>query len=116
MTRLLVGPFNRVEGDLEVQLDIEDGQVRSAKVNATMFRGFEQILRDHEPLDALVYAPRVCGICSVSQSVAAARALGALAGVQRLVVSPGLRPSRRARRKSRPQVGVVPQPVGGAQR
>ena len=82
MTRLLVGPFNRVEGDLEVQLDIEDGQVRSAKVNATMFRGFEQILLDHEPLDALVYAPRVCGICSVSQSVAAARALGALAGVQ----------------------------------
>jgi osmoprotectant transport system permease protein len=41
---------------------------------------------------------------------------GVLAGVQRLVVSPGLRPSRRARRKSRPQVGVVPQPVGGAQR
>ncbi len=82
MTRLLVGPFNRVEGDLEVQLDIEDGRVRSAQVNATMYRGFEQILRDHPPLDALVYAPRICGICSVSQSVAAARALGALAGVQ----------------------------------
>lgn len=82
MTRLLVGPFNRVEGDLEVQLDIEDGQVRSAQVNATMYRGFEQILRDHAPLDALVYAPRVCGICSVSQSVAAARALAGLAGVE----------------------------------
>lgn len=82
MTRLLVGPFNRVEGDLEVRLDIEDGQVRSAQVNATMYRGFEQILRDHAPLDALVYAPRVCGICSVSQSVAAARALAGLAGVQ----------------------------------
>lgn len=82
MTRLLVGPFNRVEGDLEVQLDIEDGQVRSAQVNATMYRGFEQILRDHPPLDALVYAPRVCGICSVSQSVAAARALAGLAGVR----------------------------------
>jgi len=82
MTRLLVGPFNRVEGDLEVQLDIDAGRVRSAQVNATMYRGFEQILRDHPPLDALVYAPRVCGICSVSQSVAAARALAALAGVQ----------------------------------
>ncbi len=82
MTRLLVGPFNRVEGDLEVQLDIEDGQVRSAQVNATMYRGFEQILREHAPLDALVYAPRVCGICSVSQSVAAARALAGLAGIQ----------------------------------
>lgn len=82
MTRLLVGPFNRVEGDLEVQLDIEDGQVRSAQVNATMYRGFEQILLDHAPLDALVYAPRICGICSVSQSVATARALGELAGIQ----------------------------------
>ncbi|MFD2642797.1 nickel-dependent hydrogenase large subunit [Pseudomonas japonica] len=82
MTRLLVGPFNRVEGDLEVQLDIDDGRVRSAQVNATLYRGFEQILRDHPPLDALVYAPRVCGICSVSQSVAASRALAALAGVQ----------------------------------
>ena len=25
MTRLVVGPFNRVEGDLEVQLDVADG-------------------------------------------------------------------------------------------
>lgn len=82
MSRLLVGPFNRVEGDLEVQLEIEAGQVRSAQVNATMFRGFEQILAGHAPLDALVYAPRICGICSVSQSISAARALAALADVQ----------------------------------
>jgi len=82
MSRLVVGPFNRVEGDLEVQLEVEDGRVRSAQVNATMFRGFEQILLQHSPLDALVYAPRICGICSVSQSIAAARALASLAGVQ----------------------------------
>jgi uptake hydrogenase large subunit len=82
MSRLVVGPFNRVEGDLEVQLEVEDGRVRSAQVNATMFRGFEQILLQHAPLDALVYAPRICGICSVSQSIAAARALASLAGVQ----------------------------------
>lgn len=73
--RLLVGPFNRVEGDLEVQLEVEDGRVRSAQVNATMYRGFEQILRGKAPHDALVYVPRICGICSVSQSVAAAKAL-----------------------------------------
>lgn len=82
MSRLVVGPFNRVEGDLEVQLDVEDGHVRSARVNATMYRGFEQILLQHAPLDALTYAPRICGICSVSQSIAAARALAGLAGVQ----------------------------------
>ncbi len=80
-TRLLVGPFNRVEGDLEVTLDVADGRVASARVNAPMYRGFEQILRGREPHDALVYVPRICGICSVSQSVAAARALADLGGV-----------------------------------
>ena len=34
----------------------------------------EQILQGKAPHDALVYVPRICGICSVSQSVASARA------------------------------------------
>jgi uptake hydrogenase large subunit len=79
-SRLIVGPFNRVEGDLEVQLEIADARVASARVVAPMYRGFEQILLGKEPRDALVIAPRICGICSVSQSVAAARALAAVAG------------------------------------
>lgn len=75
MSRLVMGPFNRIEGDLEVQLDTADGLVRSAWVNSPLYRGFEQILIGKAPEDALVYTPRICGICSVSQSVAAARAL-----------------------------------------
>ncbi|HET7863046.1 MAG TPA: nickel-dependent hydrogenase large subunit [Burkholderiaceae bacterium] len=82
MTRLLVGPFNRVEGDLEVTLDVADGRVVAAHVNAPMYRGFEQMLQGRAPHDALVVAPRICGICSVSQSVAAARALAHLGGVE----------------------------------
>ncbi len=82
MTRLLVGPFNRVEGDLEVTLDIEDGRVASAHVNSPMYRGFEQILQGKRPHDALVYVPRICGICSVSQSVAAARALADMGDIR----------------------------------
>lgn len=81
MTRLIVGPFNRVEGDLEVRLDVADGRVRSAFVNAPMYRGFEQILVGKPAYDALVFVPRICGICSVSQSVAAARALENAIGV-----------------------------------
>jgi hydrogenase large subunit len=75
MSRLIVGPFNRVEGDLEVRLEVIEGRVESAHVNATMYRGFEQILQQKPAHDALIYVPRICGICSVSQSVAAARAL-----------------------------------------
>lgn len=81
MTRLIVGPFNRVEGDLEVRIDCADGSVQNAEVVSPLYRGFERILLGKPPLDALVYAPRICGICSVSQSVAAARALASAIGV-----------------------------------
>ncbi len=80
MTRLVVGPFNRVEGDLEVRLEIEGGRVREARVVSPLYRGFEAMLVGRAPADALVYAPRICGICSVSQSVAAAAALAEAAG------------------------------------
>ena len=79
-TRLIVGPFNRVEGDLEVHLDVADGCVRTARVNAPLFRGFEQMLPGRPPSDALTLTPRICGICSISQSAAAARALAAACG------------------------------------
>ncbi|MCF6230210.1 MAG: nickel-dependent hydrogenase large subunit [Gammaproteobacteria bacterium] len=82
MSRRIVGPFNRVEGDVEVQLDIVDGVVREAWVVSLLYRGFEQILRGKAPADALVYTPRICGICSVSQSIAAATALADCQGVK----------------------------------
>jgi hydrogenase large subunit len=80
VTRLLVGPFNRVEGDLEVRLDVADGAVREAHVTAPMYRGFEQMLPGRPAMDALTIVPRICGICSLSQSVAASGALNALGG------------------------------------
>lgn len=77
---LLVGPFNRVEGDLEIRLEVEDGHVTQAFCNSPLFRGFEPMLQGKAPLDALTITPRICGICSISQSAAAAGALGAIAG------------------------------------
>ena len=76
---LLVGPFNRVEGDLEIRLDIKDGRVAQAYANSPMFRGFEMMMTGKAPLDALTITPRICGICSISQSAAASAALGRLA-------------------------------------
>ena len=81
-SRRVVGPFNRVEGDLEVQLDIDTTTVKKAWVVSPLYRGYEQILQGKPPMDSLVYVPRICGICSVSQSVAAAQALAALTGLQ----------------------------------
>lgn len=80
--QLLVGPFNRVEGDLEIRLDIRDGQVASAYANSPLFRGFEMMLLGKDPRDALTITPRICGICSVSQSAAAAFALAEATGAE----------------------------------
>lgn len=80
--RITLGPFNRVEGDLEVALDIDDGVVSSARVTAPLYRGFEQILRGRPALDALTLVPRICGICSVSQSIAAVAALRAVDNIR----------------------------------
>jgi hypothetical protein len=82
VTRIVLGPFNRVEGDLEVSLDLA-GRVQAAYVNSPLFRGFEQILIGRAPLDALAIVPRICGICSVAQSAAAASALAEAMGLAR---------------------------------
>lgn len=81
MSRLIVGPFNRVEGDLEVRLEVEAGRVARAEVVSPLYRGFEEMLRGKDARDGLVIAPRICGICSVSQSIAAAEALAAAQGL-----------------------------------
>lgn len=81
MTELLVGPFNRVEGDLEIRLEADHGRVTAAFVNAPLFRGFERMLEGKDPRDALTITPRICGICSISQSAASARALAAAQGI-----------------------------------
>lgn len=82
MTRRVLGPFNRVEGDLEVHYEAEQGVITQAWINSSLFRGFERILIGKAPTDALVYTPRICGICSVAQSVAAAKALADAQGLQ----------------------------------
>ncbi|MGA0540971.1 nickel-dependent hydrogenase large subunit [Neotabrizicola sp. VNH66] len=80
--RLIVGPFNRVEGDLEIRLDIREGRVAAARVNSPLYRGFERMLPGKDPRDALTIVPRICGICSISQSAAAARALAMACGME----------------------------------
>lgn len=75
-------PLNRVEGDLEVRAQIDDGVVTDAWCSGTMYRGFERILAGRGPLDGLVITPRICGICSTAHLTAAARALDAITGTE----------------------------------
>ncbi|MBF0292020.1 MAG: nickel-dependent hydrogenase large subunit, partial [Nitrospinae bacterium] len=78
MAKITIAPFNRVEGDLKIKVELKDGKIFDAQASGVMFRGFEYILKGRFPEDALVYTPRICGICSISHSVASSNALAAI--------------------------------------
>lgn len=82
MSKRIKFEMNRVEGDLEVQLDVEGNVVRDSWCVGTMYRGYEQILVGRAPSDVLVIAPRICGICSTTHLYAAVRALEDAWGVE----------------------------------
>lgn len=74
-------PLNRVEGDLEIRVELENNRIVDAWSSGTLFRGFENLLVGRGALDGLVITPRICGICSTTHLMAAAKALDQIAGV-----------------------------------
>jgi hydrogenase large subunit len=75
-------PLNRVEGDLDIRVEVTDGVVTEAWSSGTMFRGIEKTMVGRGPLDGLVITPRVCGLCSICHLKAAAKALDMIARAQ----------------------------------
>ena len=72
---LNISPVGRVEGDLDVNVYMENGVVTRANTQASMFRGFEIILRGKDPQAGLIVTPRACGICGGSHLYCASSAL-----------------------------------------
>jgi len=72
-------PLNRVEGDLEIRVEVDDGVVLNSWSSGTMYRGYERILMGRGALDGLVITPRICGICGTSHLTAASQALDMIA-------------------------------------
>ncbi len=72
---LNISPVGRVEGDLDVNVYMEDGVVVKANTQASMFRGFEIILQGKDPQAGLIVTPRACGICGGSHLYCASFAL-----------------------------------------
>lgn len=73
--KINITPFNRVEGDLEITVEVDNGKVKNAKSRGVMFRGFEMMLKGRDPMDAIVFTPRICGICGASHGLASSGAL-----------------------------------------
>jgi Ni,Fe-hydrogenase I large subunit len=73
--KIRISPLGRVEGDLDLNVTLRDNVVTNAWTEASMFRGFEIILKGKDPQAGLIVTPRICGICGGSHLYKAAYAL-----------------------------------------
>ncbi|MGH9768455.1 MAG: nickel-dependent hydrogenase large subunit [Blastocatellia bacterium] len=76
-------PVSRVSGPLALHTVIDFDQRKSldARTGAALFRGYELILKDREPSDAIHVSSRVCGLCGGSNAIASALSLEMAYGV-----------------------------------
>jgi len=71
----LTFPLSRIEGHAQVVIEVQEGQIVSARFQAMEFRGFEYLVRGVPAEQMAVIAPRICGVCSTAHHLAAVKAL-----------------------------------------
>ncbi len=67
--------IERIEGEAKLSLSWRNERVSDASIDFLNFRGFEYILENKPILDALVYTPRICGICGQAHLLATVNAI-----------------------------------------
>lgn len=78
-----IDPVTRVAGALAFHtvLDLAARRVVEARTEATLFRGYEVILQNRAPLDAIHISSRACGVCGGVHATCCALALEMACGV-----------------------------------
>src|SRR6266702_4173363 len=76
-------PVTRVAGALAFHavVDLENREVLETDSMATLFRGYEVILKGRDPRDAIFISSRACGVCGGVHSTTAAMALEMAFGI-----------------------------------
>ncbi|WP_123052828.1 nickel-dependent hydrogenase large subunit [Clostridium sp. JN-1] len=72
---IVIDPITRISGFLETKVKVEKDIIVYAQTSGLLFRGFEKMLKSRQPLDAVYFTERICGICSTAHAVAATMAL-----------------------------------------
>lgn len=73
--RIVINPLTRISGFMEIDVTVQNNIVVEAKTKGFLFRGFEKMLEGRNPLDAVYFTQRICGICSAAHSIASTQAL-----------------------------------------
>lgn len=72
---ITVDPITRISGFLETKAEVTENTITNAETSGLLFRGFEKMLKTRQPLDAVYFTERICGICSTAHAVASTLAL-----------------------------------------
>lgn len=81
MAIVKLDPVTRLEGHMKIEVEIDENKkVIEARSTGNMFRGFEAMLKNRDPRDAVHITQRICGLCPVSHGMAAAKAIEASKG------------------------------------
>src|SRR5499426_3858557 len=72
-----IDPVTRVAGALafHTTIDLQNRRVLDARTEASLFRGYELILKQRDPLDAIHISSRACGVCGGVHAITASLAL-----------------------------------------
>ena len=71
----LTFPLSRIEGHAQVVIEVQGGDILSARFQAMEFRGFEYFCQGVPAEQMPVIVPRICGVCATAHHVAAVKAL-----------------------------------------
>lgn len=77
----LTFPLSRIEGHAQVVIEVDGGEVLSARFQATEFRGFEYFVQGVPAEQMPVIVPRICGVCSTAHHIASVKTLEDAYGV-----------------------------------
>ncbi|GAC1376506.1 MAG: nickel-dependent hydrogenase large subunit [Acidimicrobiales bacterium] len=79
-----IDPVTRVAGALAVHtvLDLQERKAVEAHSQAMLFRGYEIILKDRDPRDAIDISSRACGVCGGVHATVSSMAIEQAFGIQ----------------------------------
>ncbi len=80
--KIILKKATRIEGNANVEIEIEQGRLKTARFVVYDFRGFEKFMQGRrvEHIPALV--SRICGLCSAAHQVAGLKAIEDALGIQ----------------------------------
>src|SRR5512134_850209 len=80
--RVTINPVTRIEGHLQIDVEVDGGAVRDAWSSGTMWPGIEVILKGRDPRDAWLFTQRICGVCTTVHAIASVRAVENALGLE----------------------------------